>query len=269
MSKASVILAFYNRIDYLKLVLAGFEQQSFKNFEIIIADDGSSTQVIKEVESISRFAPFPVTHIRQEDIGFRKNKILNKAIMSARSDYLIFIDADCIPHSEFVAEHFNNRKPKTCLTGRRVNLSERITRYLTPGRIIEGFPERKLLMLVEDGIFGKSYDVEKAFYFRNQTLRNFINKKKRGILGCNFSIYKEDFLKINGFDERYEAPSIGEDSDVEFRLKLSGVEVKSLNNIAIQYHLFHKLQNRPQENLILFEEVKKTGEYFTRFGIHR
>jgi glycosyltransferase involved in cell wall biosynthesis len=249
--------------------LAGFERQSFHNFEIIIADDGSSSQTINEIEKLSQFSSFPITHIWHEDKGFRKNRILNRAILCANSDYLVFVDADCVPHSEFVAEHFNNRSSGNCLTGRRVNLSERITRYLTPQRIAGGFPENFLVMLIEDGILGKSFDVEKGFYFRNKILRNFFNKKKRGLLGCNFSIFKEDFLKINGFDERYEAPSIGEDTDVEFRLKLYGIVIKSLNNIAVQYHLYHKLQNRPLKNLILFEEVKRSGEYFTPFGIVR
>lgn len=269
MVKASVILAFYNRIDFLKLVLAGFERQTFKHFEIIIADDGSSSQVVQEIETVSRAFRFPIIHLWQEDKGFRKNKILNKAIMSANSNCLIFVDADCVPHSEFVKEHFNYKKSGVCLTGRRVNLSENYTSNLTVEKVKNGFLENNNFSLMIDGIFGKSFDVEKGFYFKNSFLRNFFNKKKRGLLGCNFSIHKEDFLRINGFDERYEAPSIGEDSDVEFRLKLCNVEIKSLNNIAVQYHLYHKLQDRPQKNLDLFSEVQKNKTYFTPFGIYK
>ena len=76
-------------------------------------------------------------------------------------------------------------------------------------------------------------------------------------------------LDINGFDERYEAPSIGEDSDVEFRLELNGVKVKSLNHIAVQYHLYHKLQERLQKNLDLFEIIKKSNLTFTPFGLKK
>ncbi len=267
MIKASVILAFYNKIDYLKLVLAGFERQTFKDFEIIIADDGSPEDIVIEIEKLSRNLSFPVIHVWQEDKGFRKNKILNRAIVSSRSGYLIFADADCVPHYEFVNEHFKAAKPKQCLTGRRVNLSEKITRYLTPQKISQGYLDENILLLIEDGIFGKSFDVEKGFYFKNNFIRNYFNKKKRGLLGCNFSIHKEDMLMINGFDERYEAPSIGEDSDIEFRLNLYGVDVDSLNNIAVQYHLFHLLQTRPEQNLELFADVKKSNVYYTPFGI--
>jgi len=267
MLKATVILAFYNRVDYLKLVLAGFDRQSFKEFEIIIADDGSSTEAVHEVEKLAAGFPYSITHLWHEDKGFRKNKILNQAIKAAKSDFLIFVDADCVPHPDFVSEHLKCFQMGNCLTGRRVNLSERITRMLTPQNIKEGFLEKNMLLLISDGIFGKSIDIEKGFYFKNSFLRKFFNKKKRGLLGCNFSIYKEDFFKINGFDERYEAPSIGEDSDVEYRLSLCGVKVESLNNIAVQYHLYHKLQARPEENLVLFEEVKKQRVFFTPFGL--
>jgi len=91
----------------------------------------------------------------------------------------------------------------------------------------------------------------------------------RGLLGCNFSLYKKDIIAINGFDERYEAPSIGEDTDVQFRLELNGVKVKSLNHIAVQYHLYHNLQERLQINIDLFEEVKKAKLAYTQNGIIR
>ena len=267
MAEATVIAAFYNKIDYLKLVLAGFERQTKKNFEVIIADDGSSEDIVKEIERISKNYSFNIKHIWQEDRGFRKNKILNQTILAANSNYLIFIDADCIPHSRFVEEHIKNKSQGFSLTGRRVNLSEKITKQLTAERVKEGFPENRTSFLITDGLFGNSYDVEKGFYFENSFLRNYFNKKSRGLLGCNFSIHKNDILKINGFDERYEAPSIGEDSDVQFRLELIGIKIKSLNNIAVQYHLYHKMQERPQKNLDLFEEVKKSRLASTQFGI--
>lgn len=269
MIKASVVLAFYNKVDYLKLVFAGFERQTFKDFEIIIADDGSNPFVVEELELLAKEASFPVTHIWQEDKGFRKNRMLNRAVEAAKSNYIIFIDADCVPHPAFVEEHLNYAEHNFCLTGRRVNLSERFTRNLTPEKIKRGFLENGKILLIIDGLFGGSFDVEKGFYFRSTAMRSYFNKKKRGLLGCNFSIFKDDLLGINGFDERYEAPSIGEDSDIQHRLELNGVGIKSLNNIAVQYHLYHKLQERPAENIELFNKVKESGKAFTPFGIKK
>jgi glycosyltransferase involved in cell wall biosynthesis len=269
MLSASVVISVYNRLDYLELVLAGLERQSFKQFEVIIADDGSGVDFVKKLNRISQSFSFPIIHLWQEDKGFRKNKILNKSVVSSNTDYLIFIDGDCIPHREFVKEHLTNRQKDVCLTGRRVNLSERITNSLSPDLIRNGYLEKHNFKLIMDGLFGKSIYVEKGFYVKNKFLRNIFNRKTRGLLGCNFSIHKQDILDINGFDERYEAPSLGEDSDIHVRLELIGKRIKSLNNIAVQYHLYHKLQNRPQKNLDLYNQVKQSRIAFTPFGINK
>jgi len=267
MPKATVIAAFYNKIDYLHLVLAGFESQTEKDFEFIIADDGSKQEVVRELEILSKELPFPLIHVWQEDRGFRKNKILNNAITTANSDYIIFIDADCIPHSRFVEEHISYSEKGSCLTGRRVNLSQKYTQSLSPQKVRDGIIEKNNFALIKDGVFGDSFYVEKGFYFKNRLLRKIFNKKERGLLGCNFSLHKEDMLNINGFDERYEAPSIGEDSDVQFRLELNGIKIVSLNHIAVQYHLYHQLLERPQENLALLNKIKEEKLASTPFGI--
>lgn len=267
MPQATVIAAFYNKIDYLRLVLAGFERQSEKDFEFIVADDGSKQEIVKELEILSKEIPFQLIHIWQEDKGFRKNKILNKAIATANSNYIIFIDADCIPHSRFVEEHISYSEKGICLTGRRVNLSQKYTRTLSPQKVKDGLIEGNNFALIKDGLFGESYYVEKGFYFKSRSLRKIFNRKERGLLGCNFSLHKEDMLDINGFDERYEAPSIGEDSDVQFRLELNGIKILSLNHIAVQYHLYHQLLERPRENLALFNKIKEEKLAFTPFGI--
>ncbi|MDI6767929.1 MAG: glycosyltransferase [Bacteroidota bacterium] len=262
-----MIISFYERIEYLKLLFAGLNRQTYKNFEVVIADDGSGTNVVQQIENITKQSPFPVTHVWHEKIGFRKNKILNTAIEASNTDYLIFIDGDCIPHSEFIKEHIKYRQEGICLTGRRVNLSRAITEKLTIEKIKNGYLEKKLLHLIADSIRGNSSHVEKGIYFKMNFLREFVNKKKRGLLGCNFSVHKKDIFGINGFDERYEAPSIGEDSDVQYRLELTGVEIKSLNNIALQYHLYHSLQPRLQTNLDLFAEIKSSKKAFTHYWI--
>ncbi len=267
MPDVSVIISFYNKIDYLKLVFAGLQTQSYKNFEAIIADDGSELISEKQIELLTKDSFFPVVHLWQEDKGFRKNRILNRAIENSKSSFLIFIDGDCIPHPKFIQEHLNYKQSGKCNTGRRINLSEKLTGILSVDLIKNNFFEKKFYKLIADGLFGQTRYVEKGIYLKNNFLRSLVNKKKRGLLGCNFSINKEDILSINGFDERYQLPSIGEDSDIQFRLELNGIKIQSLCNIAVQYHLYHKLQERPQENLDLFEEVKKNKIAFTPFGI--
>jgi glycosyltransferase involved in cell wall biosynthesis len=266
---ATLVISFYNNLGYLKLLLAALETQTEKNFEVIIADDGSDTKLLPDLENLFSQSPLKIIHIWQPDFGFRKNKILNKAIVQAQTEYIIFIDGDCVPHPAFVHEHMAAAEKNTVLTGRRVNLSEDITKQLSTENIRDGYLQKNFKKLVRDGIQGDSFDVEKGFYITNRLLRNFFNNKYRGILGCNFSAFKSDFLAINGFDERYQAPSIGEDSDVQYRFELLKKKIKSLNNIAVQYHLYHKIQPRSQKNLDLFEQVKQAGLAYTQYGINK
>ena len=175
MIKTSIIAAFYNNIKYLKLVLAGFERQTEKDFEFIIADDGSREEIVKEIEKISSNYSFRIKHIWHPDNGFRKNKILNQAILASSSDYLIFIDADCVPHSKFVEEHLKEKQNNVVLTGRRVNLSQKLTNLLSDENVKGGFLETNHLLMIEDALFGKSNYVEKGFYFENKFLRKLFN----------------------------------------------------------------------------------------------
>ncbi len=263
--KASIIIAFYNKINFLNLVLAGFKRQTESNFEIIIADDGSSESIVKEIKSTLQDHPFPVKHIWHEDKGWRKNIILNKAIQKASTDYLIFIDSDCIPHRHFIREHLINRESGKILSGRRVNLTDRISQNLTPSMVAEGYLEKNTIKWLLMGLKGKVTHAEKGLYL--PFLRTFLNHKKKDLLGCNFSIYKTDFLRINGFDERYLKPTVGEDTDVEYRAGRAGLLLKSVRNLAIQYHLFHKKLSRKNDNYLILEKTRSEGLSCTPFGI--
>ena len=78
-----------------------------------------------------------------------------------------------------------------------------------------------------------------------------------------------DLEAIGGFDERYQAAGVGEDTDVGYRLRLAGRRLRSLNNIAVQYHLYHRLLPRDPRNDALFAETRARGEAWTPYGLHR
>ncbi|HEY9488378.1 MAG TPA: glycosyltransferase [Chryseosolibacter sp.] len=265
----SLIISFYNKIDYLKLIFAALERQSFRDFEVIIADDGSKPEVVEEIRQIMEHAPLTIQHLWHEDQGFRKTMIFNEAIRKSRSPYLIFMDGDCVPHSRFVEEHYKNRQPNVLLAGRRVYLSEKLSKSLDPEKIKDGYLEKVgfIITLLADGIFGRSSHVVKGIYVGNPLLRKFLNRAMKGVLGSNFSVHKSDLEAINGFDERYEAPAVGEDSDIELRLVWNNVEIRMVKNMAVQYHIHHKKLPRPQKNLEIFEAVKKEGQAFTPYGL--
>jgi glycosyltransferase involved in cell wall biosynthesis len=103
--KVSVIITTYNAEDWLRKVLIGFSVQTETDFEIVIADDGSTLKTKQVIDSFSSQFKNPIVHVWQEDDGFQKSKILNKAILKTKSDYLLFTDGDCIPRKDFVAVH--------------------------------------------------------------------------------------------------------------------------------------------------------------------
>jgi len=267
---ASVIISFYNKIDVLKLILSGFERQSAENFEIIIADDGSSEPVVRELKQLIARSPLEILHVWHDDKGWQKNAILNKAIVAASSDYIIFVDGDCIPHRHFIREHIQAKQPQQVLTGRRVLLSKRVSESLTPERVRKGYLEHVFFpWMVLERIAGKGEYVENALYARWHWIRKRINNKDRGLLGSNFSLHKVDLLAVNGFDERYLAPYIGEDTDLEYRLRLYGFFFRHLKHLAIQYHVFHPRQPMNESNFTLLEDNKKRDTGYTPFGINK
>ena len=267
--KATIIISVYNRIDFLALVLAGFELQTEKDFEIIISDDGSHEGFINALNALIEASSLTIRHNWHADDGFRKNQILNKSVVMARAPYLIFVDGDCIPHPAFVAEHLKNAKPGVCLAGRRVDLSQRITDALTTKKVKAGALQSAAFTM---GMFYdytrmKLFHVMNGLYFKQPSLQRFFNRKERGLLGANFSLNKADMLAINGFDERYITPTFGEDSDIELRLRLNGVTVRSVINVAVMYHCKHKLLPRPVESKAIYELAVQEARPFTPYGI--
>lgn len=265
----SLLVAFYQQLDVLRLLLASLEQQSFKNFELIICDDGSAPEVVASLQAEIAKYSFPILHLWHPDKGWRKNRILNWGIYFARASWLVFVDQDCILHPEFLLEHYSQQDIKVVLCGRRMDLVPWVSRQLTIKSVAAGFLQKNLWWLILVGLGMKDNNGPKAIYLRSPWLRRLVNKKPRGIVGCNFSVAKTKLLEINGFDTRYEGPGTGEDSDIEFRLGLKGVLMRPFVNTAVQYHVYHPLKLRPNSNEQLFAEVKRAQVASTAFGLQQ
>jgi len=269
-TKATVIISIYNNFKFLNLVLAGFERQTNKEYEIIIADDGSKKEVVEKVQHYINQSSLTIKHVWHEDKGWRKNEILNKAVEASESNYIIFVDGDCIPHKNFVKEHLINKAENTVLAGRRSNLSKFVSDKLTYKNVKAGILEKRFAVigLLLKSVIGGSH-LENAVFFGNRFIRKKINKKDKGVLGSNFSLHKSDIIEINGFDERYKKPAVGEDTDIEFRLRNAGKKVKSVKHLAIQYHLYHKKLERDKANMEYLNDVIENKTTFTPYGINK
>jgi glycosyltransferase involved in cell wall biosynthesis len=259
MPALTLVIAVYNKPEILRMVLAGVARQVFRDFEVIVADDGSGPEIADVVEEARRADGLRIEHLWHEDRGWRKNVMLNKAVRAAAADYLVFIDGDCIPARHFLLDHWNEREPRTVLMGRRVEMSRRWGSAMTVEKVRSGEFERFGWREVKESLFGESLRNEDAVRLPSPLIRRLLKRNVRTLLGCNFSAWKSDVENINGFDEEYDGPGWGEDADVQYRFSLAGVTGKSMRNVAVQYHLWHP-QTRPSEKCrTRFEMVERSG----------
>lgn len=266
--KLTLVIAVYNNSKALQYILAALSRQSFKQFEVIIADDGSGKAIADVVNEAKRTFPFRIKHLWHADKGWRKNTMLNYAIQESSAEYLVFIDGDCIPSIHFLLDHFEHREIKKILLGKRVEHGKQWAEALSLEKIISGEFERYRLRDIVDAIKGNAVRLEHGIRISNSFLRNF-TEKSSGILGSNFSTFKEHLLAVNGFDESYDGPGFGEDTDIFYRLNLTGVSGKSLRNLAIQYHLWHPFTKVPEKNRERFLNAQQSGEAQCKNGLHK
>lgn len=249
--KISVIVPTYNSPKWLINVLTGLENQTFSNFEVLIADDGSNSEAINELTTFSKKSALNIKHIWHEDIGFRKCEILNKAILATNGNYIIFIDGDCIPKQDFVEQHKNNANNGFFLTGAALRLPLKTSKAITPVDIKNGhcftwqwlrnngMPiNKKSSKLLVPSLFHK--------------IANTLSPARTNFKGGNASAWKEDLIKVGGFDHRM--PWGGEDRELGVRLKNSGIKAKHVRYNALVFHLDHP------RGYVDLELVKKNKE---------
>lgn len=238
------------------------------DFEVIIADDGSKEAIRIQIERLITSSSLDIKHVWHPDTGWNKNTILNTAIRSSSKQYLIFIDGDCLLHPKFVQNHLRYAEEGVILTGRRVNLSSRVSKKLNTELINKGYLQFTIsLDLLKDVPAKKVRDLEQGFYVGKSKFGDWLNRKDKGVLGSNFSLFKTDIQKVNGFDERFKEPAAGEDTDIEARLRRLGMKVKTVRNRAIQYHLYHKELPRKPSRLKYLDENNLNEISYTPYGL--
>ena len=238
----SILLATYNWPQALKLCLESLATQTDQDFEIIIADDGSTESTKQVIDQIKQTFPVPITHLWQDDQGFRKTKILNQAIAAAHGNYLIFLDSDCIVQPDFVARHRALAQKGFLVTGRRVLLNEKLTQQLLtwPQWNFQRFCSRLITERLSGGI-------NKLLPFKIKldtgSWRDYKKFVWRRIKGCNMACWKTDAEAINGFDETMTGWG-HEDADFVFRLQRHHIARKSGSWATEVLHLFHKINDQ-------------------------
>lgn len=257
--KCSIIISVYKDTDSLDLILDSLSKQTVIPDEIIISEDGNSAEMAEYVANVKdKYNNLDITHLFQEDIGWRKNIALNRAIIASKYEYLIFIDGDCVPFDDFIENHVKQASKKIVLAGKRVELGEQITKEIRSKKLTVSKLTNNYWLYAIKLIKDKTRHLEDILHISYKSfLAPFVKKEVNYIIGCNWSAFKEDILTINGFDETYYLPSVGEDVDLGWRFRGLGIELKSCRYNANLVHLYHKKRFDSSQGIINNAILKK------------
>ena len=231
--KISLIVSTYNSKDTLELVLLSVLRQTLAPKEIIVADDGSTDGTDSLVSEIQQKTSVHIVHCWQEDNGFRAARSRNLAIAASTGDYLVFVDGDMILERHFLEDHRRASQLGQFIQGGRVIMTAEKSRLTINNKTLD-------FHCWESGLENRKNCLRSWFL---STLFSKRSNRLTGIRTCNFALWRNDALTVNGFNENF----IGwgrEDSEFAARLLHSGIGRKNLRFQAIGYHLFHPLQER-------------------------
>lgn len=262
----SVVVTTYNNPRALELVLAGLARQTHPPLEVLVADDGSGPETRGVVRARAAKSPFPVEHLWHPDDGPRKTAILNKAVVAARGEYLVFLDGDCVPPAGMLREHLRHARPGRFVTGGKICLNEAQSARLTEERLCAGELDR-----IRPWWLGLER-AHRAVFGRLPVVKDLLDGIRRG--GCswpgeNSSTYKEHVERVNGFDERFTIQ--WEDQDFGNRLVAAGFVACSIRYRAPVFHLDHGRSYIDAEavlrNKALMQANLEAGVVATPWGI--
>lgn len=266
----SIIISTYKVVEWLKKTLWGYSVQTYKDFEIIIADDGSGKATKQLIADFQNKYSFPIVHIWQEDNGFQKSTILNKAILESKSNYILVSDGDCVPRKDFVANHIKFREEGYFLSGGYFKLPMDISESISKKDI---FDQRcfNLKWLKTRGLKSSIKNKKLTAEGFQEKFFNAITPTNASWNGHNSSGWKKDILAINGFNEQMQYG--GEDRELGERLFNNGIKSKQIRYSTICLHLDHargyKTKASIEKNQGIRARTKSEKRTWTLHGIKK
>ena len=242
---ASVIICTYNAPRELEFGLASLVRQSVTPLEIIIADDGSTDETKEVVYRWRERLNCPLIHVWQTDKGYRKARIVNEAVRTSTGEQILFLDGDSFPHHRWVEDHAATYESDLIQIGRRVKLGPEFSPTITLEDVMAGrFRGLNLIAL------GSALRKDTLYFGLGirlpRPLTRLLHPQPRRLMGVNYSMPREAFVAVNGYDEAWTFYG-HEDFDIEQRLKRAGYPFRSILNRGIVYHVHHPERAQSEE----------------------
>lgn len=268
--KISVIISTYNAEKWLEKVLIGYTNQTYKDFEVIIADDGSRPSTKELIDRYAANYPVPLRHLWHEDKGYRRQEILNVAIVEAANEYIIMTDGDCIPRKDFVEVHAKFAERGKFLSGGYCKLTMKTSEAITKEDILnEDCFDVSWLKKIDKLGFSQSLKISAGPVLGS--VLDTITTTTPSFNNCNSSGFRDDMIAINGYDERMKYG--GPDREFGERLENYGVKGKQIRHKAVCLHLDHSRGYKTPEslaaNLAIRKQVKDENIKWTPYGIKK
>ena len=267
--KISVIISTYNSPQWLLNVLIGYAYQDYDDFEIVVADDGSTPDTADAIEHFVENSDLVVKHVWHADNGFQKCAILNKAIASSEGDYLIFTDGDCIPHPNFVSIHAASSEFGKFISGGYCKMPMQTSKAVNYDIIRSGE------VFQPNWLWNNGFGLRQkwlkvlAIQFGLAGILDQVSPAKKTFNGNNSSCFRDDALRVNGFDERMGYG--GEDREFGYRLENAGVLPIGKRYSILCMHLDHKRgyvdQAIRERNEEIISETRSRKIAYTSHGI--
>ena len=268
--RLSVLFTTYNAPLWLEKVFWGLAEQSWRAFDIIVADDGSAKATRAMIDRYRpEFANIGVglAHLWQRDAGFRKCRILNKAILQAPHPYIVFTDGDCILRRDFLAVHAERAAPGHYLSGSYYKLPMVTSRSITRDDVISGRCFERAWLQAN----GLPSSASRLKLLPRSALIPWLNRLTPvacNLKGSNASVWRDDLLQVGGFDERMQWGGL--DRELGVRLQNAGVRARHVRHDAICVHLDHARGYRQADqvaaNLALRKQVARERVTWTAHG---
>lgn len=241
----SVVVTTYNRCDALLAVLEGLLRQTDRQFEVIVADDGSTADQRQQVAASHVAKALRVIHVWHPDVGFTASRIRNRGVAASSGPYIVFLDGDCIPEVDFIERHKALAQGGCIVNGSRVLLSPELTKAVIDGHeVIAG---RSALYWARARLAGHASKLSGLVRLPDGAYRIRRNFTWKGIRSCNMGVWRSDFEAVDGFDESFVGWG---HEDADFVLRLHHYAVRRKNGFCATevYHLWHPEAARSQES---------------------